>query len=118
VYDRDAHEILIPDRTARWIEVGPAWAGNVGLDPGMAVAAGDAIIIVVIGKTQISGHEPRGYSKRAQCRDQEHCEVAATPAPELQGLDWILDALLVARHVSESRLDGLRHVDEKLASAS
>ena len=80
----------------------------------MGVAAGDTVV-VVIGKMQISGHEPRGESKRAQRRDHEHRKVATTPARELQGPDRVLDALLVPRHVLEGPLDGLRHVDEKLA---
>jgi N-formylglutamate amidohydrolase len=61
----------------------------------MGVAAGDGVV-VVIAKMQISRHEPRGYSKRAQCRDHEHCKVATTPAPEFQGLDRTLAHILVA----------------------
>ena len=58
VRDRDAHEVPIPHHAARRIEVDPARAGNVDLDPCMCVAAGDKIV-AVIGKVQISGHKPR-----------------------------------------------------------
>jgi len=80
----------------------------------VGVAAGDTIV-VIIGKMQISGDEPRRDSKRAQRRDHEHRKIATTPARELQRLDRILGTLLVPRHVLEGPLDGLRHVDEKLA---
>jgi hypothetical protein len=38
VRDRDAHEVPIPHHAARRIEVDPARAGNVDLDPCMCVA--------------------------------------------------------------------------------
>jgi hypothetical protein len=93
---RDAHEVLIPDHAARRIEVDPTGAGNIGLDPGMGVAAGETVV-VVIGKMQISGHEPRSKSKRAQRCNHEPRKVATTPVRELQGLDRVLDSLLVPR---------------------
>src|ERR1700728_3632469 len=65
LYDRDAHEILIPHPSARRIEVDPARAGNVDLDPGMGVAAGDKTIAVA-AKVPISGNKPRTESKRAE----------------------------------------------------
>src|SRR6476660_7371290 len=114
-HDRNAHEVLIPDHAARWIEVDPAGAWNVDLHPSMCVAAGD-IVVVVIAKMQISGNEPRGDSKRAQRRNHEHGKVATTTAPQLQGLSWTLCSLLVSRHMLEGPPDGLRHVDKKLAS--
>src|SRR6516162_998227 len=113
VHDRDTHEVLIPDHAARRIEVDPARAGNIDLDPGMGVAARDTV--VVISKVQISGHEPRGDSKRSQRRDHEHRKVATTAARELQGPDRVLNSLLVPRYVLEGSLDSLRHVDEKVA---
>jgi hypothetical protein len=61
VRDRDAHEVPIPHHAARRIEVDPARAGNVDLDPCMCVTAGDKIV-AVIGKVQISGHKPRSDS--------------------------------------------------------
>jgi len=115
VRDRDAHEILIPHPAARRIEVDPTRAGNVDLDPGMSVAAGDKSI-AVIGKVQISGNKPRTESKRAERRDHEHCKIPTTPAHESEGLDWVLDSFVVSRHVLEGSVDGLRHVDEKVAS--
>jgi hypothetical protein len=35
-HDRNPHEVLIPDNAARWIEVHPAWSGNMDLNPGMS----------------------------------------------------------------------------------
>ena len=106
MHDRNAHEVLIPDHAGRRIEVDPAGAGNVDLDPGMGVAA-DCTVVDVIGKMQISGHKPRGDSKRAQRCNHEHREVATTPAREGEGPDRVLDSLLVPRHVLEGPLDGL-----------
>src|ERR1700720_4873211 len=112
VRDCDTHEVLIPDHATRRIEVDPARAGKIDLDPGMGVATGDTVV-VVIGKMKISGHEPSGDPKRSQRRDHEHCKVATTPARELQGPDRVLDSLLMPRHMLEGPLDGLRHVDKK-----
>ena len=53
MHDRNAHEVLIPDHAGRRIEVDPAGAWNVDLDPGMGVAA-DCTVVDVIGKMQIS----------------------------------------------------------------
>ena len=114
VHNRDAHQVLIPDHAARGIEVDPAGAGDVDLDPGMGVAPRDAVVVVVIVKMQISGNEPRGDSKRAQRRDHERRKVATAPAGELQGPDRVLNSLLMSRHMLEGPVDGLRHIDEKL----
>ncbi len=116
VRDRDADEVPIPDDAARRIEVDPAGSGNVDLDPGVGVAAGITIVVVIVvwAKCTISGNEPRGDAARAQCSDHEHCEVATTPAPEIEGADRILDPLLVPRDVLERPSDGLRHVDEQV----
>src|SRR3979490_718522 len=105
---------MISDHAGRRIEVDPAGAWSVDLDPGMGVGAADTVV-VVSSKMQISGYEPRGDSKRAQRLDHEHGKVATTPARELQRSDRILGTLLVPRHVHERPLDGLRHVDEKLS---
>jgi hypothetical protein len=78
---------------------------------GMGVAA-TCTVVDVIGKMQISGHKPRGDSKRAQRCNHEHRKVATTPAREGEGPDRVLDTFLVPRHVLEGPLDGLRHVDE------
>ena len=45
MHDRDAHEVLIPQNAARRIEIDPAGAGNVGLHPGMCIAADKATVI-------------------------------------------------------------------------
>jgi hypothetical protein len=50
-HDRNPHEVLIPDNAARWIEVHPAWSGNIDLNPGMCISARETIVIIVIGKT-------------------------------------------------------------------
>src|SRR3981081_3091030 len=55
----DAHEILIPDRAAGRVEIDPAWAGKVDLDPRMGVASG-VTVVVIVGKVQVAGHEARG----------------------------------------------------------
>jgi hypothetical protein len=81
--DRDADEVLISHNTARWIEVDPAWTGNVDLDPGVGVAASSAIV-VVIGQMHISGYESRGNSAQAQRGYHQHCEVTTTAAPEFE----------------------------------
>jgi hypothetical protein len=115
VRDRDADEVLISHDASRRIEVDPAWTGNVDLDPGVSVAAGSAVV-VVIGQMHISGYEPRGNSAQAQRGYHQHCEVTTTAAPEIECPDRSLDALLVPRYVFDGPPDGPRHVDEQLVS--
>ena len=59
MHDRDAHQVLIPDHAARRIEVDPAEAGDIDLDPGMGMASGDTVVVLV-AEMQISGHKARG----------------------------------------------------------
>ena len=114
MHDRDAHEILIPDHAARRIEVDPARAGNIDLDPGMGVAAGDA------SSSSSSARCRYPDTNRAAMPSERSAAIMSTarsrqlPLRELQRLDRVLDSLLVPRHVLEGPLDGLRHVDEKL----
>src|SRR5580704_17875332 len=110
--DRDADEFFIADAAARRIEVDPARAWNVDLDPGMGVAAGGTVV-VIIGQMQISGHEPSGNAARAQRRYHEHGEVTTTAAAEIERADRRLDALLVPRYVLEGPPDGPRHGAEQ-----
>ena len=111
-HDCDANVVLISHDAAGWIEVDPAGAGNVDLDPGVSVAVGN-IFVVVIGQMHVSGHEARSNSARAQYRDHEHSKVATTPAAEIEGADRILNSLLVSRYVLEGPPDGPCHVDQQ-----
>src|ERR1700732_3197027 len=92
--DRDADEIPISDNATRRIEVDPARAGHIDLHPGVRVAAGD-IVVIIVGQMQVSRDEPRGYSARAKRRYHKHGEVATTAAPEIERPDRSLDSLLV-----------------------
>ena len=47
VHNCDSHEVFIPDHSTRRIEVDPAGAGNVDLDPSMGVSAGDFLVVVI-----------------------------------------------------------------------
>src|ERR1700722_14449782 len=114
--DRDADEVFIAHDASRWIEVDPAWTGNIDLNPGMGFAAGGTIVVVIIGQMEISGHEPRGNSARAKRRYHKHGEVTATAASEIKRADRILDTLLVPRYVLEGPHDGPCHVAEQLVS--
>src|SRR3974377_959329 len=60
-HDCDANVVLISHDAAGWIEVAPAWAGDVDMDPGVSVAVGN-IFVLVIGQMHVSGHEARGNS--------------------------------------------------------
>src|ERR1700719_282468 len=96
--DRDADEFFIADATSRRIEVDPARTGNVNLDPGVGVAAGNMIVvIVIIGQMQISGHEASGNAAGAKRRYHEHGEITTTAAAEIERTDGRLDTFLVPR---------------------
>src|SRR5580700_3181201 len=112
--DRHADEFFIADAASRRIEVDPARAGDVDLDPGVGVAAGGTIVVVIIGQMQISGHETSGNAAGAQRRYHEHGEVTTTAAAEIERADRRLDTLLVPRDVLEGPLDDPRHVAEQL----
>jgi hypothetical protein len=112
--DRDADEFVIANAAARRIEVDPARAWNVDLDPGVGVAAGNTIVvIVIIGQMQISGHEASGNAAGAKRRYHQHGEVTTTAAAEIERADGRLDTLLVPRNVLEGPPDGPRHVAEQ-----
>src|SRR5580704_8005493 len=113
--DRDADQFFIADTAARRIEVDPTRTGNVDLDPGVGVAAGGKIVVVIIiGQMQISGHEASGNAAGAKRRYHKHGEVAATAAAEIERADGRLGALLVPRYVLEGPPDGPRHGPEQL----
>src|SRR5580704_10616407 len=112
--DRNADEFLIADAAARRIEVDPARAGNIDLDPGVGVAAGGTVVvIIIIGQMQISGHEAGGNAAGAKRRYHENGEVTTTAAAEIERADGRLDTLFVPRDVLEGPLDGPRHVAEQ-----
>src|SRR5579862_455005 len=112
--DRDADEFFIADAASRRIEVDPARTWNVDLDPGVGVAAGGTIVvIIVIGQMQISGHEASGNAAAAKRRYHKHGEVTTTAAAEIERADRRLDALFVTRCVLEGPPDGSRHVAEQ-----
>src|SRR5580692_83726 len=112
--DRDADEFFIADAAARRIEVDPARAWNVDLDPGVGVAAGNMIVVIVIvGQMQISGHEASGNAAGAKRRYHQHGEITTTAAGEIERTDGRLDTLLVPRDVLEGPPDGPRHVAEQ-----
>src|ERR1700722_16308833 len=112
--DRDADEFFIADDASRRIEVDPARARNIDLDPGVGIAAGGTIVVIIIGQMQISGHEASSDAAGAQRRYHEHGKVTTTAAAEIERADGRLDTLLVPRDVLEGPLDGPRHVAEQL----
>src|ERR1700685_2867696 len=112
--DRDADEFFIADAAARRIEVDPAGSWNVDLDPGVGVAAGGTIVVIIIGQMQISGHEASGNAAAAQRRYHQYGEITATAAAEIERAERRLDALLVPRDVLEGPPDGPRHGAEQL----
>jgi hypothetical protein len=114
--DRDADEVLISHDASRRVEVNPARTGNVDLHPGAGVAAGDIVVVIIVGQMHISRDEPRGNSARAKRRYHKHGEVTTTATPEIERPNRSLDSLLVPRYVLEGPPDGPRHVAEQLMS--
>ena len=115
VHHRDAHEVLVPDDASRRIEVDPPDREQ-GLDPSVGLPAGNTgvVIIIVVGKMEISGHEPRSDASVRKRRYHEHGESRQLPLAEIQSLNRVLGTFLVPSLVLEGPPDGLRHVDEKL----
>ena len=68
MHDRDADEILISDNAARRIEIDPARTGNVDLHPGMGVAAGQFVLVVIVAP---DARIPRRSARR--------CRASAAP---------------------------------------
>src|SRR3984957_11540521 len=100
--DRDADEFFIADAASRRIEVDPAGAWNVDLDPGVGVAAGGTVVVVIIiGQMQISGHEASSHAAGAQRRYHQHGEITTAAAAEIEHADGRLNTLLVPRDVLE-----------------
>ena len=111
---RDADEVLISHDASRRVEVDPARTRNVDLHPGVGVAAGDIVVVIIAGQMHVSRDEPRGNSARAKRGYHQHGEVTTTAAPEIECPGRSLGALLVPRYVFDGPPDGPRHVDEQL----
>jgi hypothetical protein len=115
--DGDPDVALIADNAARWIEIDPALARQVGLNPSVSIAAHSVVSLVVIRHMEVAGDETRSNAERTQDRDHKHGEVAATPAPERERPKRVLDSLLMSGRVLKVCVDGLRHISEKFARA-
>ena len=97
--DGDADEVLVADNAGRRIEIDPARTGYVNLNPGVGIAAGYLILIVVIiviirvGQVHVAGNKPRGDAPPAQGRDHQRRQIATRTAAESQRAERILNSL-------------------------
>ena len=69
---RDTHEAAVADDPACRIEIDPAGAGQIDLDPGVRVSAAGIAVVVAVRDMQISRDKARGHPKRARGLDHEH----------------------------------------------
>src|SRR6202030_1025028 len=70
-HHRDTHEAAVADDPARRIEIDPAGAGQIDLDPGVRVSTA-GIAAVAVRDVQISGDKARGHPERTNRLDHEH----------------------------------------------
>src|ERR1700731_2850285 len=96
---RDTYEVAVADNPACRIEIEPARAGQIDLDPGMHVAAAGIADIVVVGEIQISGDKTCGHPKRAHRLDHEHSQVTTTPASDFKSEEGVLNPFLMPGNV-------------------
>ena len=112
MHDRDAHQILIPDHAARRVEVYPARAGDIDLDPGMGIRP----------VTQLSSSSPRCRypdTKRAANPSERRAEIMNTARSRNSrwrspGSAPVLERPSCAGEHARGLLQGPRHVDQKL----
>ena len=83
LHDRDADEVLVSRNTRRRIEVDPARTWNVSLDPSVGITTSNLmrVFVLLLGQMHVTRNKPRRNSARAQRRDHQHREVAATAGP-------------------------------------
>jgi hypothetical protein len=62
-HHRDPHEAAVADDPACRIEIDPAGAGQIDLDPGVRVSATGIAVVVVVRDMQISGHKACGLGR-------------------------------------------------------
>ena len=113
MHDRDPHQVLIADHAARRIEVDPARAGDIDLDPGMGIAPGDTS----------SSSSPRCRypdTNRAANPSDRSAEIMSTarsrqlPLASSRVRTGSWTPFSCRATCLKVRSDGLRHVDEKL----
>ena len=71
-HHRDPHEAAVADDPACRIEIDPAGARQIDLDPGVRVSTAGIAVVVVVRDMQISGHKACRHPKRAHGLDHEH----------------------------------------------
>jgi hypothetical protein len=71
-HHRDTHEAAVADDPACRIEIDPAGAGQIDLDPGVRVSTAGIAVVVVVRDMQLSGDKACCHPKRAHGLDHEH----------------------------------------------
>src|SRR5580693_5451716 len=108
--DRDTNEVARPDNAVGGIELDPARARQIDLNPGMRRTAAE--ITSVRGHEQITRHETRGDAEPPQRLDHQQRIIAAGARAGLQRIERMLGAVLVALAVGKGVADAMGHLAE------
>src|SRR5450432_3860879 len=113
---RHPNEIPGADDAVGRIELDPAGARQIDLNPCMGRAAADIAMRPIARNEQIARHEARGDAETPQRLDHERRIVAAGAGPGLQGVERMLGAVLMPLAVGERLADAIGHVAENIES--
>src|SRR6267143_4338993 len=106
---RHANEVAGAADAVGGIELDPAGARQVDLNPGVGRAAADIAMRAIAGSGDVSRHEARGDAEPPQRLDHEQRVVAAGAGSGLQRIERMLGALLVPLAVAEGLADAEGH---------
>src|SRR3984957_3739038 len=106
---RDSDQIAIADNAIGWIEIDPAGAWKVDLQPGVGGAAAAGTRFIRAGNENVSADEASGQTQGTRRFHHKNSEVPATSAACPQGFRGVLHAFRAASGVNEVLLDGQGH---------
>src|SRR5581483_8791515 len=98
---RNADEIAAADDAVGRVELDPARARQIDLNPGMGRAGAGIAVRGIRGNEQIAGYKAGGDAEPAQRLDHEQGKVAAGARTCLQGVKRMLRALLMPFAIDE-----------------
>src|SRR5467141_3056686 len=113
---RHTNEIAGTDDAVGGIELDPAGARQIDLNPGVGRTAPDIAMRTIAWNEQIARHEARGDAEPSQRLDHEQRVVTAGSGPGLQRIQRMLGAVLMPLAVGEGLADTVGHAAENIKS--
>ena len=103
--DRDRDQIKAADAAVCWIEGDPTGSRHVDLSPGVGRSGVRGALKGLIGIVKIAGDQAAAKAKPARRLKEQHREIPAGSAAEVQGFNGRLGSLVLPALVTNPRRD-------------